>query len=159
MRGLIYAYFIACSLLIGIGLYGYTNNLRENNMMINQYDMKRESEICYLKEENSRLLTLLEKKEEKKLYLLKVSAYTPRRKECDSTPHITALNKKSRPGKTAAVGSDCLELLGTEIYVKGLGVFHCTDRKPSKGIDLMVGNVKEAKKIGNTTRQVVKIKD
>lgn len=118
-----------------------------------------QDEICLLREENSRLLTLLEKKEEKKLYLLKVSAYTPRKKETDSTPHLTALNKKSRPGKTAAVGSDCLELLGTEIYVKGLGVFHCTDRKPSKGIDLMVGNVKEAKKIGNTTRQVVKIKD
>lgn len=118
-----------------------------------------QEEICLLREENSRLLTLLEKKEEKKLYLLKVSAYTPRKKECDSTPHLTALNKKSRPGKTAAVGTDCLELLGTEIYVKGLGVFHCTDRKPSKGIDLMVGSVKEAKKIGNTTRQVVKIKD
>ena len=118
-----------------------------------------QEEICLLREENSRLLTLLEKKEEKKLYLLKVSAYTPRRKECDSTPNITALNKKSRPGKTAAVGTDCLELLGTEIYVKGLGVFHCTDRKPSKGIDLMVGSVKEAKKIGNSMRQVVKIKD
>ena len=159
MRGLIYAYFTACTLLIGIGVYGYTNTLRENSMMIAQQDVKRDSEICLLREENSRLLTLLEKKEEKKLYLLKVSAYTPRRKECDSTPHLTALNKKSRPGKTAAVGTDCLELLGTEIYVKGLGVFSCTDRKPSKGIDLMVGSVKEAKKIGNSMRQVVKIKD
>ena len=118
-----------------------------------------QDKICLLMEENSRLLTLLEKKEEKKLYLLKVSAYTPRKKETDSTPHITALNKKSRPGKTAAVGTDCLELLGSQIYVKGLGVFSCTDRKPSKGIDLMVGSVKEAKKIGNSMRQVVKIKD
>lgn len=146
-------------LFMGLIIYINAKTLKENILIVNQYEIKKENEICLLREENSRLLTLLEKKEEKKLYLLKVSAYTPRRKECDSTPHITALNKKSRPGKTAAVGSDCLELLGTEIYVKGLGVFHCTDRKPSKGIDLMVGNVKEAKKIGNSMRQVVKIKD
>lgn len=156
MRENLKAIFFFCfEFLVITGIVIHIVHLIEGRNLTNvlQY------EICVLREENSKLLTLLEKKEEKKLYLLKVSAYTPRRKECDSTPHITALNKKSRPGKTAAVGTDCLELLGTEIYVKGLGVFHCTDRKPSKGIDLMVGSVKEAKKIGNSMRQVVKIKD
>ena len=136
------------------GIYAIQLITHADNALIKENTLLRE-EIAKLRETKP-----IQKKEEpKKLYSLKVSAYTPSKRECDSTPHITALNKKSRPGKTCAVGTDCLELLGSEVYIKGLGTFHCTDIKPSKGLDVMVGTVKEARKIGNSLRTVVNIKE
>lgn len=85
---------------------------------------------------------------------LRVTAYTPTKEECDSTPKVTALNRKSRPGYSAAAGTDCRHLLGKKVYVSGLGVYHVTDIKPGKGLDLMVGTKKEAKKIGASIKQV-----
>lgn len=79
---------------------------------------------------------------------LKVTAYTACKKECDSTPGITGLNRKSKPGQTAAAGSDCRFLLGHSVYIHGLGVWRVTDIKPGKGIDLMVGTKKQARNIG-----------
>lgn len=150
-------------LLLLLALTGIYFNLTRTKEKINPTPLLKEElltqEICLLKEEITALRKELKEIEsKKKLYSLKVSAYTARKEECDSTPHITAINKRSRPGKTAAVGTDCLDLLGEEIYIKGLGTFHCTDIKPSEGLDLMVGTVKEAKKIGNKTRTVVLIK-
>lgn len=98
----------------------------------------------------------LEKERHRQMVSLKlrVTAYTPTKEECDSTPKVTALNRKSRPGYSAAAGTDCRHLLGKKVYVSGLGVYHVTDVKPGKGLDLMVGTKKEAKKIGASIKQV-----
>ena len=98
----------------------------------------------------------LEKKANKlrATHMVRVTAYTPRKEECDSTPNTTALNRRSRPGYSAAVGPDLMFLLGQKVLVKGVGVRHITDTKPKNGLDVMVGTVKEAKKIGSSIKQI-----
>jgi len=89
---------------------------------------------------------------------LRVSAYTARTQETDADPKNTAIMVKPKPGWTAAVSRDMVHLLGKKIYVEGLGVRVVNDimaEDKKMAVDLCVGTVKEAAKVGTSERKVV----
>lgn len=80
--------------------------------------------------------------------VMTVSAYSLRKKECDSDLKNTALMRKPIVGRTAAVSRDNLHLLGKEIYVEGKGIWVVTDvmhERWTNRIDLLM-TTKKAKK-------------
>jgi 3D (Asp-Asp-Asp) domain-containing protein len=85
-------------------------------------------------------------KKHSKIYKIKrLSCYTPSHDETDSTPHTTAINKKVKVGRTAAVSPDLEFMLGKYIYIHGYGVFEVTDVTHSrykKTIDLCLSKDK-----------------
>jgi len=60
---------------------------------------------------------------------LTVTAYSPRIRETDSTPHLTASNKPVRPG-IVAVSRDLFDsgwVFGKKVYIKQYGIFTIDD--------------------------------
>ena len=117
-----------------------------------------ENQILELKHKNNLLIKDLKfynelltniinySKKHSKIYRIKrLSCYTPSHDETDSTPHTTAINKKVKVGRTAAVSPDLEFMLGKYIYVHGYGVFEVTDVTHSrykKTIDLCLSEDK-----------------
>jgi 3D (Asp-Asp-Asp) domain-containing protein len=63
-----------------------------------------------------------------------VTAYSPRKQECDSDPLITASMRRVRAG-TVAVSRDLFErgwVFGKKVYLKGLGVYEIQDLMHSR---------------------------
>lgn len=88
-----------------------------------------------------------------------VTAYSPRPKETDSTPHITASNKKVRAG-IIAVSRDLYDLgwvFGRKVYIEGMGIFVIEDlmasRKRSQ-VDIFMWKTNDALKFGRQKRKV-----
>jgi 3D (Asp-Asp-Asp) domain-containing protein len=58
-----------------------------------------------------------------------VTSYSSERRQTDSTPHITAINTRVRPG-TEAVSRDLLErgwAFGRKVWIEGMGVYTIED--------------------------------
>ena len=108
-----------------------------------------------IEREQCKVSELQAKLSKKNTYTVQVTAYTPSKDETDSTPSLTALNKKSRPGRTAAVGPNLRHLLGKMIYVPGKGTWHITDIKKRDGLDLMLPSKREAKEFGSKTLTII----
>ena len=94
---------------------------------------------------------------------LKINAYTSSVKECGKKNGFTAISKKlaikknfprkAIPWETAAVGDDCLYLMGKTILVNIYGkdlLLKVNDKKKEgrTGIDICVRTVEEAKDVG-----------
>lgn len=93
-----------------------------------------------------------------KNFILTVTAYTVSENECDSTPDKTAINTKPIPGHTVAVSRDLSYMLGKEIWIEGLGVWHVNDvmnKRYDSRIDIVVKNKEIAKAWGKRERRVV----
>jgi 3D (Asp-Asp-Asp) domain-containing protein len=92
-----------------------------------------------------------------------LTAYTARSRECDETPHVTAMMVKPRPGRTIAVSRDLFDdgwTFGRSVYIEGHGVFVIEDlmhRRHTQRIDILMGTVNEANKFGKVTGQAVLI--
>ena len=92
-----------------------------------------------------------------------VSAYTPTHKECDSTPLITASNKKVRKGIVAL--SRDLERkfnlrFGDKIKLYGIGTFEFQDRmhkRWKKRVDVFMWNKKKAFEFGRKNGVVFEV--
>jgi len=95
-----------------------------------------------------------------------VTAYTPRRQECDSDPLITASMRKVQAG-TVAVSRDLFErgwVFGRKIYLKGLGIYEIRDlmnKRFTKRIDVFFWDHHDAQKFGkkNTTAALIFVSD
>lgn len=91
-----------------------------------------------------------------KIHIVDISAYTPRAKECDSTPDVTAIMKKSRPGYTIAVSHDLKWMLGHRVYIYGYGVYVVEDlmnERYTNRVDIMMDDVEKALKFGVKHKQ------
>jgi 3D (Asp-Asp-Asp) domain-containing protein len=94
-----------------------------------------------------------------KVTTMRVTAYIP-------TGRKTALMEDVQVGYTAAVSPECIYLLGSTIYVRGYGIRYINDLTSDRldkehdmcTLDLAVPNTHEAKKVGNKTHNVVRIK-
>jgi len=82
-----------------------------------------------------------------------VTAYTARKKECDSTPDKNAIMERPRAG-TIAVSRDLHRQgwsLGKRVYIDQVGVYRIADlmhpRWENK-IDVLLASVKEARRFG-----------
>jgi len=83
-----------------------------------------------------------------------ITAYSPRKGETDSTPFITASNKRVREG-IIAISRDLEEELqlkfGDQIHIEELGVFQFEDRmhkRKKKHVDIFMHDTKRALKFG-----------
>jgi 3D (Asp-Asp-Asp) domain-containing protein len=91
-----------------------------------------------------------------------VTAYTASVKECDGTPHQTAVMTKPRPG-TVAVSRDLFNsgwTFGKKVYIPGHGVFTIADlmnERHTLSIDIFMGKRKEAIAFGKNIRKAVLI--
>lgn len=93
-----------------------------------------------------------------KNFVLTVTAYTANENECDSTPDKTAINTKPIPGYTVAVSRDLSYMLGREIWIEGLGVWHVNDvmnKRYDSRVDIVVKDKDIAKAWGKQERRVV----
>lgn len=93
-----------------------------------------------------------------KNFILTVTAYTVNENKCDSTPDKTAINTKPIPGYTVAVSRDLSYMLGKEIWIEGLGVWHVNDvmnKRYDSRIDIVVKDKEVAKSWGKQERRVV----
>lgn len=93
-----------------------------------------------------------------KNFVLTITAYTVDKNECDPTPDKTAINTKPIPGYTVAVSRDLSYMLGREIWIEGLGVWHVNDvmnKRHESRIDIVVKNKEVAKAWGKRERRVV----
>jgi len=87
-----------------------------------------------------------------------VTAYSPTKRECDSTPFITASNKRVKEGYIAV--SRDLEAyvgFGDKVFIKGLGIFEVQDRmnrRWKKRIDLFFFDTKQARRFGKKKREM-----
>lgn len=92
-----------------------------------------------------------------------LTAYTARSRECDETPHVTAMMVKPRPGRTIAVSRDLFDdgwTFGRSVYIAGLGVYVIEDlmhKRHTQRIDILMGTVREANKFGKISGQAVLI--
>ena len=92
-----------------------------------------------------------------------VTAYTARVAECDADPGNTAMMVKPRPGRTVAVSRDLFEdgwTFGRSVYIAGFGVFVIEDLmngRHRQAIDVLVGSVRDARRIGRGNRRAVLI--
>jgi 3D (Asp-Asp-Asp) domain-containing protein len=137
-------------------LDAYDYQERTLNEVIENYDNKNQQ----LQTENSLLIQeikLLKRKFDINVY---ATAYTARVQECDSTPDVTAIMEKPKAGWTIAVSHDLIYLLGKRVYIKGIGVRRVNDLmngRYTKRIDILMGNLKEAKRFDNRKVQLVVI--
>ncbi|MCG8530240.1 MAG: 3D domain-containing protein [Desulfovibrionales bacterium] len=85
--------------------------------------------------------------------VVKVTAYSPRVQETDSTPFITASNTKVRPG-IVAVSRDLFDkgwVFGKKIYIKSLGVFTIEDlmaKRKNNQVDIFMPKTARALAFG-----------
>jgi len=80
-----------------------------------------------------------------------LTAYTLRKKECNNDLENTATMLKPIPGYSCAVSVDLKHLLGKKIYIYGYGVWYVNDllnKRYKKSVDLLVWDIKTARKIG-----------
>lgn len=84
---------------------------------------------------------------------VKVTAYSPRVEETDSTPFITAYNTRVRPG-IIAVSRDLFDkgwTFGKKVYIKSLGVFTIEDlmaKRKTNQIDVFMPKTTQAISFG-----------
>jgi len=85
---------------------------------------------------------------------VKMTAYSARVCETDSTPNITASNKRVKVGYIALsrdIEKDFRLRFGDKIYVKGVGVFEFQDRmhrRKKRQVDIFMHSTKRALKFG-----------
>lgn len=88
----------------------------------------------------------------------RITAYTSRPSETDSTPGRTAIMEKPVPGWTCAVSRDMAHWLGGKVWIEGVGVRHVTDlthERLRNRVDVLVGKRQEVAHIGNVERTVI----
>ncbi|MFA5248864.1 MAG: hypothetical protein WC415_06675 [Patescibacteria group bacterium] len=92
-----------------------------------------------------------------------VTAYTARVEECDADPDNTAMMARPVPGRTVAVSRDLFAegwTFGRSVYIAGFGVFVIEDlmhERHREAIDILVGSVRDARRIGRGSRRAVLI--
>lgn len=92
-------------------------------------------------------------------HILTITAYSPEESQTDSTPFITANNKRVREG-IVAVSPDLFEkgwTFGRKIYIKDLGVFTIDDlsaRKNRNHVDVFMFSTPKALQFGRKKMRV-----
>jgi 3D (Asp-Asp-Asp) domain-containing protein len=90
---------------------------------------------------------------------LTVTAYSPRRKETDSTPGLTATNSRVRPG-IVAVSRDLFDngwVFGRKVYIKNYGVYTIDDlmhERKTDQIDIFIPDTRQALQFGRKELEV-----
>lgn len=99
----------------------------------------------------------------KKKIPVMVTAYSPTVRECDSTPYITAFNKRVKSG-TIAVSRDLERVHGWKkgnmVHLEGIGTFEVWDRmnkRFKKRVDIFYHDTRMARQFGKTTAMAVKL--
>ena len=114
------------------------------------YELKFRSDIKYL----ARLFSEYSSGwflDEKKFVKVKATAYTACKEECGKDWGKTYLGHKPIPFVTVGVSHDHKNWLGKKIYIKNVGVFHCTDlmnKRMKNKIDILFSSKKACREWG-----------
>ncbi|MBI9082700.1 MAG: 3D domain-containing protein [Desulfobacterales bacterium] len=106
-----------------------------------------------LNEKLVRRVLAIEKTMIKQAKRVTVTAYTPRAAETDSTPELTAIQRRVKPG-TVAVSPDLLAqgwTFGRKVYIEGIGVLVIGDLMHPKwtdSMDVLLFDLKAAREFG-----------
>jgi len=152
--------FLAINLTFSFYLFsviGETRQLQHETLKINSRIISTVNKITSIALENRATLELRDVKN------ITVSAYTPSKKECNEDNNRNAIMKKPRPGDVA-ISRDLLKEgwnFGDKVYILGHGIFRIADlmnKRYSNTIDILVFDVKHARKIGRkkTTAALLK---
>jgi len=139
-------FYISALILMGIMLYSINTDF---SLCIKKLD-SLEKDIFYLQK-------VLENVPIK----VDLTAYPPLEKYTDSTPWITASNKRVKLGYVAVskdIEMDLKLKFGDRIYIAGLGEFEFQDRMNPKNrrcVDIWMPTVNECKSFGNRISFIV----
>lgn len=115
--------------------------------------------VDLLKNNVSSLEAILLQQWSHKAEVMRITGYVP------SSPK-TAIGKKPRPGRTAAISRNCLSFLGYRVYVEGMGTYYVEDitanwvddKYDMCTLDIAVNNESQAKHLtDNKGKRVAKI--
>jgi len=93
-----------------------------------------------------------------KSMVLTITAYTNRIQETNSDNKNTATMERPVAGRTCAVSRDLIKWLGGRVYIEGIGVRRVNDLMNTRfeqSLDVYIGSVKEAIKLGKQRMRVV----
>ncbi|MFC1855243.1 hypothetical protein ACFL2A_01695 [Thermodesulfobacteriota bacterium] len=90
--------------------------------------------------------------------MVDVTAYSPTKRETDSTPFTTASNKRVQEGYIA-ISRDLEQYLsfGDKVFIKDIGIFEVQDRmnrRWKKRVDLFFFDTKEARIFGKVKKEM-----
>lgn len=92
-----------------------------------------------------------------------VTAYSPRKRETDNTPFVTAFNKRVKMG-TIAISRDLEDVHGWRhgdmVHLEGIGTFQVWDRmnkRFKRRVDVFFFKTKDAKRFGRVKTKAVKL--
>jgi 3D (Asp-Asp-Asp) domain-containing protein len=126
---------------VGFSKIGYENKITKLQSTIKEKD----NQIECLKQDLDELSI-------SKCFKVDVTAYSPTKRETDSTPFITASNKRVQEGYIA-ISRDLEPYLkfGDQVYIEGLGTYEVQDRMNKRWrnkVDVFFCNTKDAWKFG-----------
>ena len=169
---LLLALIILITVITSSFTLGYYYNRSEEEVWLSQIQMAQQ-ETQSIKVENDVLMgmvdllkdnvssleaTLLQQRSHK-AEVMRITGYVP------SSPK-TAIGKKPRPGRTAAISRNCLSFLGYRVYVEGMGTYYVEDvtakwvddKYELCTLDIAVNSESQARRLtDNKGRRVVKI--
>lgn len=169
---LLLALIILITVITSSFTLGYYYNRSEEEVWLSQIQMaqqetqsaKTENDVLMgmvdlLKNNVSSLEAILLQQQSHKAEVMRITGYVP------SSPK-TAIGKKPRPGRTAAISRNCLSFLGYRVYVEGMGTYYVEDvtanwvddKFDMCTLDIAVDNKSQAKHFtDNKGKRVVKI--
>lgn len=134
-------------------LISIMNDINKNiNNCLNSV-VEIETTIKYIKEDTNKPVKV------------EVTAYPPLEKCTDSTPWITASNKRVKHGYIAVsqdIERDFNLKFGDKIYIAGIGEFEFQDRmnpRIIRGIDIWMPSLQECRKFGKKISYILPIKE
>lgn len=156
--------FIVGLIIPTIILLPEINNIKQKHtkeiLELNKKLSYHEVEAHKYKFENKLIKDILYKYIISNVWDVQISAYTTRKQETNNDNNNTAIMEKPVPGWSIAVSQDLNFLLGKKVYIPDYGVRYVNDlmnQRYTKSIDLLVKNVKTAKKIGRKHGQLILI--
>ncbi len=116
-----------------------------------RYAIGKDLELIKAREELQALKMVLAGYKEAHTHRLRLTAYTASPQECDKDVRNTAIMQPPKPGWTVAVSRDLKGWLGKRVYIEGFGIQLVNDLmhpRHVQAVDILVGNVAQAKTVG-----------
>lgn len=116
-----------------------------------RYAIAEDLALIKTREELRALKMVLARYKDAHTHRLRLTAYTASPRECDEDVRNTAIMQPPKPGWTVAVSRDLKGWLGKRVYIEGFGIRLVNDLmhpRHVQAVDILVGNVAQAKTIG-----------
>lgn len=154
--GFLAFFFFSMFVIFGIDSLSKTLEVLKQQETLKTLKQTNDTQIYIIQIQQDHIDDLWRNLDSRWVRKITVTAYTTREEECGSDPEHTAIMTTPVPGWHCAVSEKLWNegwTFGHQVYIKGYGVFLIQDKlnktyDDEYRIDLLVGTVEEAEKIG-----------